>query len=158
MLQRRAPSPQRLGADTHKEGFEDSYQAFWLPNILIKYLCIVLPKNRPPRRLKDDIFSGIPCDKLLLHLLGEIILHIFGFPETARQLECINECPIRIEHALPMFERVFFREGPLILMGTMAEERRKRRRDSTFCKEMECGKLLDLVVVGPDRPMARMKS
>jgi hypothetical protein len=57
----------------------------------------VLPKNCALRRLEDDVVLRIAGGEFLLYLFAEIVVPVFGFPESVRQPELIDERTVNAE-------------------------------------------------------------
>src|SRR5258708_30943760 len=93
-----------------KESVKDICEFFRLLQVYFKNLFIVLIENGSTCVLKDSVSDWITCIDLFAYLNVKIVLGVFGFPVTTRQVEGIAQSAIR---SFAVRQGLFGNEGPV---------------------------------------------
>ena len=87
-----------------------------------------------------------------LHLVGECVFLVLGFPIAAREIECVEESPVNTERiALFAGDGVLGNDCPLKLAGAVFEQVLKGSADVALFVEMAAGEAIESGVVLFDR-------
>src|ERR1700720_2129580 len=83
--------------DVFKEPLKDFHEYDWFGDVLIEGDPAVLPEDCALGRLEDDVILRIAGGELLLYLFAKIVVTVFGFPESMREPELIDERAVHTE-------------------------------------------------------------
>src|SRR5437660_9489801 len=87
----------------------------------------VLPENRSLRRLKNGVVLWIAGGEFLLYFFGEIVVTVFGFPETVCEAVLVHKRPVDAQRVRAIsLDWPLGNELPTKLSSAMLQEILKR--------------------------------
>ncbi len=104
-------------------------QVFGPRQVFIRGRPAVLIQNRPLRRLKQNIVPGVPGVEFAADFALQVVVRIFGFPDAVDQVKAVHNRPIEKQILAALIQGVLFHQHPVVLVGAIAQQRRKQRRD-----------------------------